>query len=29
VKLVEALEIRDTVTHTPDTDPTKCFIKEW
>jgi len=29
VKLVDALEIRDTVTHTPDTDPTKCFIKEW
>jgi len=29
VKLVDALEIRDTVTHTPDTDPTKSFIKEW
>jgi len=29
VKLVDALEIRDTATHTPDTDPAKCFIKKW
>jgi len=28
-KLVDALEIRDTDTHTPDTDPDKVFIEEW
>ena len=27
--LVDALEIRDTNTHTPDTDPDKIFIKRW
>lgn len=27
--LVEALEIRDIATHTPDTDPTKVLIQEW
>jgi len=29
VKLVDALEIRDTTTHTPDTDPDKVLIHEW
>jgi len=29
VKLVDALEIRDTDTHTPETDPDKIFIREW
>jgi hypothetical protein len=28
-KLVDALEIRDTAVHTPDTDPDKMFIKRW
>jgi len=27
--LVDALEIRDTDTHTPDTDPDKIFIRRW
>jgi len=29
VRLVHALEIRDTLKHDPDTDPTKIFIVEW
>ena len=29
VRLVDALEIRDTNVHSPDTDPTKMFIGEW
>ena len=29
VKLVDALEIRDTNVHNPDTDPNKIFIQEW
>ena len=29
VKLVDALEIRDTNVHSPDTDPDKVFIQEW
>jgi len=29
VKLVDALEIRDTNVHNPDTDPSKVFIQEW
>ena len=28
-KLVDALEIRDTNTHSPETDPDKIFIREW
>ena len=28
-KLVDALEIRDTNVHNPDTDPSKVFIREW
>ncbi|RLG84393.1 MAG: hypothetical protein DRO39_07510 [Thermoprotei archaeon] len=28
-KLVDALEIRDTNVHSPDTDPSKVFIQEW
>jgi hypothetical protein len=28
-KLIDALEIRDTDTHTPDTDSDKIFIEEW
>jgi hypothetical protein len=28
-KLVDALEIRDTAVHTPDTDPDKIFIRRW
>ena len=27
--LIDALEIRDTTTHTPATDPAKIFIKRW
>lgn len=29
VELVDALEIRDTATHTPTTDPTKVLIQAW
>jgi len=29
VKLVDALEIRDTVLHSPATDPAKVLIQEW
>jgi len=29
IKLVDALEIRDTDTHTPDSDPDKILIQEW
>lgn len=29
LKLVDALEIRDTTWHTPTTDPTKILIQEW
>ena len=29
VKLADALEIRDTNVHNPDTDPSKMFIQEW
>jgi len=29
VRLVDALEIRDTNVHNPDTDPGKVFIQEW
>jgi len=29
VKLVDALEIRDTIAHNPDTDPEKVLIKRW
>lgn len=29
VKLVDALEVRDTAVHTPDTDPYKILIQEW
>jgi len=29
IKLVDALEIRDTNLHTPDTDPDKVLIQEW
>ena len=29
VLLADALEIRDTNTHTPDTDPGKIFIRRW
>jgi len=28
-KVVDGLEIRDTDTHTPDTDPDKIFVVEW